>query len=226
MTSVNKQEMNLKTPKRNGWYFSDGTTPFPEAFPSVTKILQVINKPALMYWAARETAKICLAEPWITEEEAYARFKLVSQEATTRGKGVHNFYKNFIQEGIEIDYPKHYEPYIDGIRKFYNDFKPTHVHKNKIVKSIKYKYAGEIDSIDAIGDLMTLIDVKTGGSYPEHELQLAAYKQALLEDNIDVDVCANLVLPGDGTYQFIDRNAPLEKFLAVKNCWEKLGYDK
>src|SRR5205809_5687107 len=73
--------------RKGGHYLVDGID-----YPSVTTILSVVNKPALLMWAARQGAKAVLMDP-IKFDTPYAAAKAIydidGQKATDRGKEAH-----------------------------------------------------------------------------------------------------------------------------------------
>ncbi len=50
-----------------------------------------------------------------------------------------------------------------------------------------FRYAGTIDRIGKVNGKMTLIDIKTGAATRAHAIQIAAYKNALLEEYPKID---------------------------------------
>lgn len=69
-----------------------------------------------------------------------------------------------------------------------NDVKPTFILSELTVESEQYDYAGTVDCVAKIGEQLYIIDFKTGQYiWPEYELQIAAYKQALKEMGRKVD---------------------------------------
>jgi hypothetical protein len=63
-----------------------------------------------------------------------------------------------------------------------NEVKPEIILNEEVVESEKYDYAGTVDIVAKIGDQIYIIDLKTGQAiWPEYELQISAYKQALKE---------------------------------------------
>jgi PD-(D/E)XK nuclease superfamily protein len=74
---------------------------------------------------------------------------------------------------------------VDGIKSLVdwkNVNEPIHLAWDLTVFSEKFGYAGTIDYICKVGDEVYLIDFKTSAQvWPEYELQVSAYKQALVE---------------------------------------------
>jgi hypothetical protein len=69
-----------------------------------------------------------------------------------------------------------------------NEVKPEFILSEITVESEKYNYAGTVDLIARINGTVYVIDFKTGQYiWPEYELQISAYKQALKEGGRKVD---------------------------------------
>jgi hypothetical protein len=82
--------------------------------------------------------------------------------------------------------------------------------------SHEYRYGGTLDIVATIHDEYTICDVKTGKPYPEHLLQLAAYRQLWNENHKDRLVKAgNLVCLGreDGSLKWC-------MYPDLDNAWE------
>lgn len=213
------KEYNAKNPKRKGYYFGDGTVEFKQAYPSVTTILKVLSKDALMFWYARKAVEVALDDPSSSVKDILSKTALVTKEGATRGTGVHNLFPKIIRGEGYTPYPPAYEGYIAGILKFLKDMKPKILMSDTIVFSDTHGFAGSLDAVIELNGRKVLIDLKTGNTYPEHRLQLSAYKQALHEMGYEVDDTAILLLKGDGMYQYILTNEPIQSFLNVKTVW-------
>lgn len=77
------------------------------------------------------------------------------------------------------------QPYIDAFHQFIEDWKPRYTLAEASVYNRTLKYAGTLDAIatfDGLGvkPVTLLLDYKTTGSgvYPDHAMQLAAYRNA------------------------------------------------
>jgi hypothetical protein len=69
-----------------------------------------------------------------------------------------------------------------------NEMKPTYLLSERTVISKKYKYGGTLDAVVKIGEKTYLIDFKTSKAiYPSHRIQLASYKEALMEEKPKAD---------------------------------------
>lgn len=156
---------------------------------SVTNVLSVIDKPALKPWAAKKTAEFAWdhRETWVNLPRM-AAVDLMKREALRYtgaaadiGTAVHELAEKYVRgEELELDVP------IDGtdghIRQFVQflaDFSPEYLMVEATVYCEKPRYAGTLDAIVEIPGMGTFVlDIKTGGVWPEAALQLAAYANA------------------------------------------------
>lgn len=209
--------------RRGGYYYIPGYT---KPFGSVTKIIgETIAKPGLRYWLQREAAKIALANPYLSVGEVMAQVRGISGKAMTRGLGVHIAIEDIIKGRVKKGYPKEIKGYIKAYKKFASEVPHRVVGTEKMVRSVRYHFAGTLDCIIKLknGDLI-IVDFKTGKRvYEESALQLVAYKTALGEmypKKKKPDSTRVLHLKEDGTYDFVEKSASLKVFLATKYLWE------
>src|SRR5574337_885782 len=83
--------------KRDGKYHLPGD----RIYPSVTGILSVIAKPALVHWAARTAASLVLSDPdeYDTAEKAAAGVRGATKRAADRGSTVHSLAESLDRGG-------------------------------------------------------------------------------------------------------------------------------
>lgn len=184
-------------------YYWNGKGPYP----SVTTILQVLDKPAVVQWAKRTVAEGAvnraeevlartLQEPhdqvvkWLAGMPDY-----VKDEAGKLGTGIH-LLADMVSRGADSDsegfQPSEQEkPYLDafqGFLRFLQQQGAEIVSSEKMVWSVN-GYAGTYDLIvrfpidgdntDQVKGELWLLDIKTSkGYYPEYALQLIAYGYA------------------------------------------------
>lgn len=164
--------------------------------PSVTTILSIINKPALVAWAANTAIKSVKEQisPGVSYDElqleaifessriAHVKKKI---DAGNYGTFMHDWIEKYIQNGDNN------LPVAPILRESVNNFilwvKKNNVKflvSEQIIFSKKYEYAGKLDTICMINGELYLIDWKTSnGIYPlEMGAQLAAYKLAREEE--------------------------------------------
>ena len=208
--------MKKKVPRRrNGIYYLNN-----KEYDSVTKILGVIEKPALYYWFKQQAARIALADPTLDEKEVIAKVGEISKVAAARGTTVHG-YCEAKSKGEGYTVAKEYKGYTDALDSWWGTNEPK-VLKNEVeLYSDKYGYAGRCDAIVDINGEDWVLDYKTGKSiYKEVGLQLSAYRHALIEMGVVQDVKMGvLLLMVTGEYQFKETNDSIENFVNVMKVW-------
>lgn len=170
--------------------------------PGVTSIIGILDKPALVQWAADESAAYA-DEHWARlsemrsadriKEIARARFA-ANRKSIWRGHRIHRAAEQLAREGsTEVEVAPEYLPGVEAYAKLLDDHGFRSVMVEAPVASTTYQYAGTLDTVvesDRWGRV--LLDVKTGkGVYAEVALQLAAYRYA--------DLC--LVRDEDGEWR-------------------------
>lgn len=206
-----------KQDRRGGFYFIEG-----KPYISVTKALEVLDKPALRYWFGQEVYRAMLKDPSLDEKTALAAPYKVSDTAKNRGTTVHSIVESWKTTGGVVE-NEQYKGYADAFRSWIDDNHITLKEHERTVISHKYGYAGTLDLLAGVsGSGKTwLIDIKTGKDiYPEAFLQLSAYKQALAEENVQVDEIAVLLLRENGKYKFEKGEDQLDIFLNTINIWK------
>ena len=158
-------------------------------FPSVTTILNILDKPALIYWASNITADFILNnldEIKNSEIDCRRIFSLakkehqsVKEKAADVGTRTHLLIEKFLKG-------QSYEDLIDEETfKPFNAFKSwleirkfTLIDGERIVWSKKYRVAGTVDVVGNIDGKVYLLDLKTSKAiYPEMLLQISAYRK-------------------------------------------------
>ena len=166
--------------------------------PSVTTITSMIDKSRpLLKWAenlSREFLMQYLNVPLEqnTIESAVTQYLIKKDKAADEGTQVHDWISQFINSKLNPD--KVPMPDLDiespavmngitGFLKWFNQNNITFLESEKMVYSKKHNYIGTFDVLMTIDSELILADFKTGKSvYPEFQLQLAAYDQALQEE--------------------------------------------
>jgi hypothetical protein len=181
-----------------------------------TVVSKGLPKPALVDWAARETAGYTLdhwdelaglgsAERLRRMERA--RFQTL-KEASARGTDIHALVER-IQDGEEVDVPEPLLGHVDAYLQFAKDWEPEELLVEAVLINRTSRYMGTADLFARLNDgNLWLLDWKTGksGVWPEVALQLAAYRYAetYVGDNGQehdlphVDRCGALWLRADG----------------------------
>jgi hypothetical protein len=193
--------------------------------PSVTTILNNINKPALVNWAALEVAKYAYKErsTWHNLEEGAAVDLLKrapyrdSRKKMDIGSAVHIAVDAFIKRGTQaatVEPPETGDldllPYIAGAVRFLDDHVTRVIASEVTFVNLAYRYAGTCDLVAKTKEgPLAVIDWKTGKRlYPEVALQLAAYANNEFSVNPDgsrqklppIDTAIAVHLDGEGGY--------------------------
>ncbi len=210
--------------RRMGYYEIDG-----KLLPSVTTVLKIIDKPALMNWAAKQAAKAVLSDPakYDTPEKAAAAIYSISDVATTRGSDVHKLaeiYADAYVQGKADEFTSD-NPYFPAIRAFFATMRPEVIYKEVRLVNMEHGYAGTADLIARVGPKTFVIDYKTGKAvYPEARLQVEAYRQAtmlILQDGTRINQYpmaesgAVVLIKDDGTFSWTETTADYAAFLAA-----------
>lgn len=105
-----------------------------------------------------------------------------------------------------------------------NTMKPEFLLQEKTLISKKHAFAGTLDCLAKIGDQLWIIDFKTSQYvWPEHELQISSYKQALTETTKYSDVKLAILQVGykrnKNMYKFTEVEDKFDLFLHAKAIW-------
>jgi hypothetical protein len=170
-------------------YYWNGEGPYP----GVTTVIRALDKPAIIEWAKRETARCAVdnydlvgeliarggpkaAADWLKSIPDYIR-----DTAGDLGSGVHEK-AEAISRSQEVTVPVEQIPYVTAYRRFLTDYAPDFISLERYVFSEK-GYGGTYDwlarmvirnrKVVVLGDTKTSKDV-----YPEISMQLAALGNA------------------------------------------------
>jgi len=221
---------NDKNKRRGGFYWVGDAKDTP--YLSVTKVLSIIDKPALRYWFGQQVYFAMVKDPSLDEKTALSAPYKVSDTAKNRGTTVHSIVEAYKNVG-QFEVAPEYKGYADAFHKFMQTTHAQILDQEKTVLSAKHKYAGTLDMLASINGKNTLIDVKTGKDiYQEAFIQLSAYRNALEEGGTKIDDIAVVLLQPEGGYKFEYGVYDFEAFLACKKIFEavnremltKIGY--
>ena len=213
-----------------------------EKFWSVTTVLNVISKPALIRWSAKQVAEFAVShrDLWVDLEEQAAVDLLKGSpwrerdRAADLGLGLHDQIERLVSGQTVTDVTDKEAGYLEAFRSFYRDFKPTVLASELTIFNRRYSFAGTLDLLIHLpgNDLPQIVDVKTGkGVYPEAGLQLAGYRlgeffvddqgeEQPLPDTLEEGLV--LHLKGDGSYSLhpveLDEKAS-RAFVACRRLW-------
>ena len=170
----------------NHRYYWNGAGPFP----GVTSIIKALDKPAIVGWAKRETARCAVdnydfvadlvkrggpeaAKAWLASIPDFQR-----DTAADIGSRVHQLAED-ISRGLDKELKDDEIPFANGYRRFLQDYQPDFKSLERMVFSEAHGYGGTFDSIAVIAGKTYLIDTKTSKSvYEETAMQLAALARA------------------------------------------------
>ena len=173
---------------------------------AIPSIIGVLDKPGLVGWAARETAKEAVrvasslpqwverrgaerTEAWLAD----ARFRSPADGSMTSaslGRMVHDEIKQFVLTGQRRSIADvEAAAMVDTFVAWSTAFQPEHVAAGTTVYSLRHGYAGQLDGIMDLGDKRYLIDYQVSRTdrdakgrptmpYPETALSLAALRHA------------------------------------------------
>lgn len=158
--------------------------------PGVTSVIGILDKPALVKWAASETAAYA-DEHWaeLSGLRSADRIKRLegarfatNRRAIVRGNRVHALGER-LSKGEHIDEGEitpELRPWVEGYARFLDEWEIEILHSEMPVCHTEYRYGGTLDAIGVSPRLgRVLLDIKTGkGVYAETALQLAAYRYA------------------------------------------------
>lgn len=172
----------------NHVYFADYPGEEPQTLPSVTTILRVLEKPALVPWAQGIVAEAAIAhrselEGWVQVGGVEGAVGLLKKAATAQrdraaatGTDVHALAEN-LNRGMSVIVPEDIAGFVDAYRKWLADFSPRILAAEEML--VGDGYAGTLDLIAEIAGEVWLLDIKTAkGVYADTALQLAAYGHA------------------------------------------------
>ena len=177
---------------------------------------------------------------WLAQK-GWDESEAIKQAAGNKGSKVHSAISDLI-DGKEVKMDAKYlnkdsgqeeeltlEEYecLMAFTKWFKEVKPEVIAKETVVWSDKYNYAGTIDLVCKIDGKVWIVDYKTGQYvWPEYELQLSAYRQALTEDVSMKEVATDLAILQIGYkrnkdgYKWNEIEDKFNLFLAAKAIWK------
>lgn len=163
--------------------------------PSVTTILSVINKPALISWAANTAIESVKAqiEPGKSYDEVQLHTilessRLAHNKKKTDAGALGTFIHNWVEQHIKGENPgmpvnPNMQSAIFRFLEWEKKYNVKFLVSEQVIFSKKYRYTGTLDFICSIDGKMYIGDLKTSsGIYPEMFLQTAAYRYARTEE--------------------------------------------
>lgn len=208
-------------------------------YPSVTTVLKVIDKPALMFWYARiqRETDAAIARKLPTGKAASVAIlkntrptEEVSGAAIAVGNQAHAMVewtiKKLLSEkvGSKPETGKEAAVCFASWEVWWKASGLKPVSSETLVWSDKHHYAGTADCIAKKDGKLYVLDWKSSkGIYPEMYLQLVAYRYALIEQGRNVVGSAIVRLPKEGgavEVKMLPKALTLDPFLAALALWK------
>lgn len=208
---------------------------------SVTKILDILNKPGLPWYGMEVGVEGAIwlnknkGLPWNKESavKKLTEFKKTvnhQNDAKRRGQNVHTAAENFAREGIHPEptaHPDDERGYIEALCRWIDTEQPEFVRSEVVVASPTHGYAGRFDGDCILKNVgLARLDFKTsrkGTLYPEVHLQLAAYELAATECGYEhSDARIAVLLKSDGTYEQKETCANAGDFLSILDAYNAM----
>ena len=162
--------------------------------PGATGVLGILDKPALIQWAANKAADHVAKnlKPGATKEEiasicaeAKKQHVRLKEEGGTVGSNVHELaQKLFMGQPISVPDDKPTRNGLIALQAWLteNDVRPIDIEK--VVFSKAAYFAGTFDLLCSLNGKLTLVDLKTSSFvYDEHKMQLGGYRFAWEEEH-------------------------------------------
>ena len=152
--------------------------------PSVTTILGVIAKPALIPWANKLGLDGIVYEDYMKES---AKMGTLAHEIIQEDLGGIAF--QWDRGAYTPDQVSQASNSVVNFQQWASSNKLDIEHIELAVINEAYQYGGRVDLIAKLGEERWLIDFKTGksGIFKEHEAQVAAYYKALVANGYRID---------------------------------------
>jgi hypothetical protein len=146
-----------------------------------------------------------------------------------RGKVIHAC-AAMIAEGKQFNYDERVAGYVQALRRFFDEVKPTDCESEKRVFSGLYWFAGTIDLVCKIGGIRCVVDYKHTLDTKRIGLQLGGYAVAAADsEKYGVFYGYGIEIRENGTYSMTEKihlGRPRREFLALKatyNIKERCG---
>lgn len=211
--------------------------------PSVTTILSIIAKPALISWAANSAVDYIADQikPGVSLDELQlqaifeAGRKNHFQKKVDAGT-IGSFVHKWVEQYIKGENPP--APVNEGLQNSINQFlgwvakhKVKFLVSEQVIFSKKFRFTGTLDFICEIDGKMYVGDLKTSsGIYPEYLIQTAAYRYAREEEFPKEKFEGQLIvrIGKEGDFEFamirdnLRYNQMLVGFLSALKLWQSM----
>jgi hypothetical protein len=214
--------------------------------PSVTGVLKILNKPALIGWAERCGAEGALRMEragdltypdgsCVRPEEAIQIIRQAGEGADARrnmgarrGLALHQAQQAYceLQDVPNVgDFDPEVRGYVQGYCRWLLRDEPEPILTEQVVGSSRHRYAGRLDMLARINGRIVLPDLKTSArAYPEQHLQIAGYWGAMREcyPQIEIDEGLIVIVGADGSFQTYPCVAHPIDFFKVLGCYRAI----
>lgn len=213
-------------------------------YPSVTTILRVINKPALMRWRMRQAIMSTLSNPQEENESFDYWMKRVlagAEEETDQAADIGTQVHHALEQAAAGE---HYNPdlavYVTPALNWFADNGAKMKLLEHVIVDCEDGYAGTIDVLFKKGKRVGIADYKTRKTvegekvkpYDGQAMQLAAYAKAFygidrLDDLLAINIYISTTEPGRiEVYEHENLREEYEAFKAACHLWRHMqGYD-
>ena len=211
-----------------------------EELESVSQIVGVLDKPALVNWAEKHGAIGAVQAYELGElagvhpDDYVARIRSLNlgasakrDEGADRGKAIHTAFHRLAVDG-RVPNPMEFDgvarPWVQGAMRAWLTLDPGDVIlAEQPVCHPGLRYAGTPDLVAVIDGQVTLLDYKTGKGriYEQAHWQARLYEMALAECGIEVEAIKLIGIADDGTFEVIDcavSREDAEHLLAVRRA--------
>mgnify|MGYP001609111239 CR=1 FL=1 len=206
--------------------------------PSVTTLLGVIGKPALISWAANQATDYAVAniKPGVSYDEVQLNTIFTSartahtqrkQETADIGSMVHTWISKYIKgEHPEMPVSQQLQDSINNFLAWQLEHDVKFILSEQPVFSKIHGYTGTLDFVAKVDGELFLGDIKTSNAiYDEYLLQLSAYGIARQEEFPQEKYKHQGIIriSRDGSFEFKTANnidKCFEAFLHAKGIWE------
>lgn len=133
----------------------------------------------------------------VLKAERFIDTTFMNEWGRTRGSYLHTAAALWAQGQLDEDtLDSRLVPYLDGVKRYYDDkgLEPRHIEVPMYHPIYMYGFTPDVVTAD-------LLDWKTGAKHVSTVLQLASYKEGLKANEIEVERCIVVYLPGDGAYK-------------------------
>jgi len=183
--------------------------------PGTTTVLGVLNKPLLVPWANNLGLQGINVRDYVDDKADIGTLVHEMMFCDLKGNKVDTSYYT----GQQIDIAK------NSFKK-YLDWKKQHTIEPIVLEepmvSEQFQFGGTIDNYCLLDGVFTLIDYKTCKAlYPEHFIQVTAYRQLLKENGYKVKNCAILRVGRVDMEGFEFQEIHKKK---IELCWKMFKY--